>query len=74
MSESNFALESGMEGSTTESEQVLVRLHTRIFVCNKEGDSLEMSLQEQNTDKFTVHAAGGATDGGHERDGVIVII
>ena len=71
--ESNFALESGIEDSAAESKQVLVRLHMRISGSSKEVDSHTMGLQEQITDKFTVQAARGASDGGHKRDRAVVI-
>lgn len=68
--ESSFALESGVEGSASESEQVLARLRMRISGSGKQVDSLTMRLQEQNADKFAVHVAGGASAGGHEGDRV----
>ena len=41
---------------------------------SKEVYSLKMGLQKHNTDKFTMQAARSASDGGHERDRVVVII
>jgi hypothetical protein len=53
------------------AELVLVRLCWRTHE-GEVGLSLPMSLEEEKTKKFAVHACRGANDGRQERDAVIV--
>ena len=71
--EAHFALQTGVEFRAAEEELILVWLRWRTH----EGEvvlSLPRGLEKENAEEFTMHACGGACDGGQERDAVILSV